>query len=156
MLGVKIGVFAIVVTLVFTFLFGVHYVVEPGMTPAFKDGDLVLYNRTDKNYRRDDLTLVTYKGQMQVRRVVATAGDTVDITGEGLVVNGSRQQEREIYKETVRYVEGIDFPLKLGPGEVFLLGDARDIADDSRIYGSVHVADTHGKVMTLLLRRRNL
>ncbi|WP_230398937.1 S26 family signal peptidase [Novisyntrophococcus fermenticellae] len=32
------------------------------------------------------------KGQLQVRRVVAAAGDTVDITEDALIINGAVQQ----------------------------------------------------------------
>ncbi|MCL2750775.1 MAG: S26 family signal peptidase [Coriobacteriia bacterium] len=37
--------------------------------------------------------------------------------------------------------------------EIFVLGDARGGATDSRIYGLVQIDNTHGTVMTLLRRR---
>jgi len=154
-LGIKIGAIAAVFALTFTFLYGLHYDTEPGMHPAVKDGDLVLYYRLDKRYRPGDLLLLTFQGQRQVRRVVATAGDTVDITEEGLVINGALQQERGIYQKTQRYADGVDFPLTLKGNEVFVLGDARENAADSRVYGPVNVKDTRGTVITIL-RRRNL
>jgi len=96
-----------------------------------------------------------YRGQRQVRRVVATAGDTVDITGDGLVVNGALQQEPEIYQRTQRYADGASFPLTLSEGQVFVLGDARENAADSRIYGAVDVTNTLGKAIAIL-RQRNI
>jgi len=98
---------------------------------------------------------LSYNGDAQVRRVIAVAGDTVDIKERGLMINGSFQQESEIFFETVRYEEGIDFPLTLQEGEVFVLGDARINVADSRIYGPVRIEDTKGKVFTIL-KRRNL
>jgi len=109
----------------------------------------------DKTYAAGDVLLLTSQEQKQVRRVVATAGDTVDITEEGLLVNGALQQEPEIYEETQRYEGGAAFPLTVGEGQVFVLGDARENATDSRIYGAVNVKDTLGKVIAVL-RRRNL
>jgi len=154
-LGIKIGVIAAAFALLFTFLYGLHYSKEPGMNPAVKDGDLALYYRLDKKYKPGDLLLLAFRGQKQVRRVIAVAGDTVDITEEGLLLNGALQQERDIYQKTQRYAQGVDFPLTLKANEVFVLGDARENADDSRIYGPVNVKDTRGTVITIL-RRRNL
>lgn len=53
------------------------------MYPNIKDGDLVVYYRLDKNYTARDLTVLDYQGSRQVRRVIAVAGDTVDITEDG-------------------------------------------------------------------------
>ena len=69
------------------------------MYPNIKDGDLVVYYRLDKNYTARDLTVLDYQGSRQVRRVIAVAGDTVDITEDGLLVNGSPQQEPGIYEK---------------------------------------------------------
>ena len=154
-LGIKAGVIAGAALLIFTFVYGLHYNVEPGMDPAVKDGDMVMYYRWEKDYHAGDLLLLTFREQNQVRRVVATAGDTVDITEEGLVINGALQQEPGIYRQTQRYAEGIGLPVTLGANEVFVLGDAREGATDSRIYGPVNVKDTRGAVITIL-RRRNL
>ena len=150
---IKIGVIAAVFALLFTFLYGLHCAAEPGMHPAVKDGDLVLYYRLDKHYHPGDLLLLTFQKEKQVRRVIATAGDTVDITEEGLFINGSLQQERGIYERTQRYADGVDFPLTLGKNEVFVLGDARENAADSRVYGPVNIKDTNGTVITILRRR---
>ena len=152
-LGIKLGAIIAAVALAFTFLYGLHYNVDPSMVPAMKDGDLAMYYRLDKNYHAGDLCLLTFQGKKQVRRVIATAGDTVDITEEGLTINGAPQQERGIYRPTERYAEGVDFPLTLGENEIFLLGDAREGVTDSRVYGAVNVKDTAGTVIAVFRRR---
>lgn len=154
-LALKILVIAGVTLLLFTFVYGLHYNVDPSMYPAVKDGDLIMYYRLDKDYRAGDLLLLIFQGEKQVRRVIATAGDSVDISEEGLIINGALQQEREIYRQTQRYAEGIEFPLTLGENEVFVLGDAREGVTDSRVYGAVDTQKTLGTVITIL-RRRNL
>jgi signal peptidase I len=88
-------------------------------------------------------------------RVVAVAGDQVDIREDGLYVNGYLQYEENIYEKTTRYEEGVDFPLTVGEGEVFVLGDSRENSTDSRIFGPVSVADTYGKTI-MIIRRRNV
>jgi signal peptidase I len=152
---IKIAVIAAIGTAALTFVYGFHRGVEPGMAPAFKSEDVAIFYRWDKDYRVGDVLLLAFRGEKQVRRVVAVEGDTVDITQDGLVVNGAIQQEPEIYEDTERYVEGASLPLTLGKGEVFVLGDARKNAEDSRVYGAVNGKDTFGKVLTVI-RRKNI
>jgi len=152
-LGIKIAAIAASALLLFTCVYGLHRSAEPGMNPSVKDGDLVIFYRFDKQYRAGDLVLLSFQGKEQVRRVVATAGDTVDVTVDGLVINGALQQEPGIYQKTQRYAQGVPFPLTLGEGQVFVLGDAREGAADSRIYGPVNAVDTRGTVITIFRRR---
>ena len=152
---IKIAAIAISFVFIFTCFYGLHRTADPDMSPMIKDGDLVMFYRLDKNYAIGDLLLVNYQGERQVRRVVAKAGDTVDITESGLTVNGAVQQEPAIYQQTRRYKEGVSFPLTVAEGQVFVLGDARENAEDSRIYGPVNTKETLGKVITVV-RRRNL
>jgi len=152
-LAIKIAVIATAFLLLFSFVYGLHYYVDPSMVPMVKDGDLVLFYRLDKSYAIGDLLLLNFQGERQLRRVVAKAGDTVDITEDGLIINGAVQQEPEIYQQTQRYEEGVSFPLTVGEGQVFVLGDAREYAADSRIYGPVNTKDTQGTVISILRRR---
>ena len=153
-LGIKITVIAIAIATIFTFVYGFHRNTDPDMAPMVKTGDLVLFYRLDRDYTIGDLLVLDFQGERQVRRVVARGGDTVDIEEGGLIVNGAMQQEPEIHGETWRYENGTDFPLTVGPGQVFVLGDAREDATDSRVYGPVDTGDTLGTVITTL-RRRN-
>jgi signal peptidase I len=150
---VKIAVICGIAALALTLVYGLHRNADPDMGPAVKDGDLALYYRLDRDYAAGDLTVLGYQGGKQIRRVVAIEGDTVDITEEGLVINGALQQEPEIYEKTTRYTEGIGFPLTVGRNEVFVLGDSRENATDSRVYGPVDIADTKGTVMAIVRRR---
>jgi len=152
-LGAKLGALVLVSLLLLSFVFGLHYNVDADMYPAIKDGDLIMYNRWSKDFHAGDLAVLSFQDQTQVRRVVAVAGDTVDIVRGGLMINGALIQEHEIYESTQRYVGGIDFPITLQDNEIFVLGDARGGATDSRIYGLVQVDDTRGTVMTLFRRR---
>ena len=150
----KIGSIVLISLLLFTFLYGVVRYEEPGMAPAIKDGDLVFFHRySGAGYIARDVIALDINGQTQVRRVVATAGDTVDITESGLVINGALQHESEIFQKTERYAEGVGFPLTVPEGQVFVLGDHRADIMDSRIYGCVEVDRTLGKVMAVIRRR---
>lgn len=149
----KIATVLAALILLFTFLFGIYGNQDASMHPAVKEGDLVAFYRLDRSYTTGDCVVVEYEEKKQIRRVAAVAGDTVDITEDGLVINGEPQMETAIYEETIRYTEGIEFPLTVGEGELFLLGDSRRNAMDSRIYGCVSSKDTLGKVITVIRRR---
>ena len=153
LLGFKILMLGVIFGIIFLVIFGIARSADVSMSPAVKDGDLVLYYRLDKDYRQGDVVVLDVNGETQIRRVVAVAGDTVDVTEEGLVVNGALQQESGIYEETHRYEEGIAFPVTLKEGEVFLLGDGRGHSTDSRIYGPVNSRDIKGKAITVIRRR---
>ena len=117
----KIASILLIAVLLFTFMFGFVRYQEPHMDPAIKDGDLVLfYRHTKGEYLPGDTVVLEFEGQKQVRRVIATAGDIVDIAEGGLYINGALQQEAEIYQRTERYADGIDFPLTVPEGQVFL------------------------------------
>jgi signal peptidase I len=149
----KIAIACIALVLIFTFMFGICRYQDATMNPAVKDGDLVLWYRPDKDYTASDLLVLEYEGKLQVRRVIATAGDVVDITEDGLFINGSLQQEPDIYEDTLRYDTGVEFPMIIEEGQVFVLGDNRTRAVDSRVYGAVDIKNTLGKVMTIIRRR---
>ena len=149
----KILAIAGILVLTFTFALGIFRNPDISMAPAVKDGDLVFFNRLDKSCVSSDVVVVKKQGEKQVRRVVAIAGDTVDITEDGLMVNDAYVQEPGIYEQTGRYAEGIEFPVTLEEGEIFVLGDKRENSTDSRIYGPVKTEDILGKVITLIRRR---
>ncbi len=152
----KIAICVLVFVLLFTFLFGIIRYQEPAMAPAIKDGDLVIFYRCKQSgYLPRDAIVLEAEGQRQVRRVVATAGDMVDIVEDELMINGAFQQEPDIYQITQRYQEGVAFPLTVPEGQVFVLGDSRTIATDSRNYGCVKIEDTLGKVI-IVIRKRDI
>ena len=137
----------------FTFVFGIFTSGDLSMSPSVKAGDLVIYYRLQKEYHVADVVVIEKAGEKQVRRVAAVEGDTVNITEEGLVINGYVQQEQEIYEPTELFAEGIKFPLTVGKGEVFILGDSRTKSKDSRIYGTVGIEEIKGIAITTIRRR---
>lgn len=154
LLLLKILIVILLFVLLFTFLFGATRYNDVAMEPNIKSGDLVIYSRIDKDFDVGQEAALKYQGKTQVMRVVATAGDTVDMTPDGFTVNGALQEEPNPQKETLPYTEGVTFPITLKKGEIFLLGDDRENSADSRVYGAVQQEDTLGKVLNIV-RRRN-
>lgn len=150
---VKLAAIAIVCCLLFTFVFGIGAVSGEGMYPRLRDGDLVIYYRLVNNWNIGDVIAFTADGQQQYGRIVARGGDTVDMTEDGqLAINGSVQQE-EVFFATLKEGRETELPITLEEGEVFILGDNRTGAVDSRDFGPVAAGEIDGKVITLLRRR---
>ena len=149
----KIAFIVLVVFLIFTFLYGIVRINDVSMKPAIKDGDLVMYYRLDKRFISGDVAVFEYDGRITCGRVVAVAGDTVDITKNGLKINDAEQISQDIYFDTTQFKNGVDFPITVGEGQVFVLGDNRPQASDSRIYGCLDSKDVRGKVIAVIRSR---
>ena len=155
MLLLKIVILVCVFAILFTYVFGFYRNQSVAMEPALKDGDVVVYFGINNKIHANDLVVVKYLGKTMVERVIAVEGDEVDIDKDGLIVNGAHVQEQGIYSETTQFEDGVDFPLTVGYGRLFVLGDNREHATDSRIFGCIKEKDIKGKVIGIF-RRRNL
>mgnify|MGYP000764851995 FL=1 len=112
-----------------------------------------MYYRLDKRFVSGDVAVFEDNGRNTTGRVVAVAGDTVDITKDGLKINGADQVSQDIYFDTTQFKDGVDFPVTVGSGQVFILGDNRPQASDSRIYGCIDIKDVKGKVIAIIRSR---
>lgn len=146
----EILVFLAAVYAVFFYVLGVARVQGASMEPSLRDGELLLFYRLDKQYKKGDIVLVHMGGGTEfVKRIAAVEGDTVDFDeGAGtLLVNGKPVEEAYIYSRTLPASGTITFPLEVGAGEVFLLGDNRDVSRDSREFGCVPLSEVIGRVL---------
>lgn len=149
----KIAVFAIVLIILFGYLFGLMQNTSPDMQPSFREGDLVLYSRIENRFAVDEVVVVRYEDREILGRIVAVAGDEVNITSDGLTINGALVQEPNARGETTGFAEGISFPMTVPEGMVFVLGDNREHATDSRIFGCIETENVQGRVIGLFRHR---
>lgn len=137
--------------LIFTQLFLVMQVEGNGMFPAVKDGDLVIGFRMQQDYQKNDVAAVSIDGQLLVGRIVARGGDVVSVEAGVLLVNGTPQSGEIMYPTEPG--ETMVFPYTVPAGHVFVLGDYRTQARDSRDFGAVPMENVEAKVITILRRR---
>lgn len=91
-----------------------------------------------------------------VCRVVAAPGDTVEVTEDRrLIVNGNAMIESGIFYSTAAYAGYMQYPIRLGPDEYFVMADFRNGGVDSRFFGPVSKDEIQGTVITIV-RRNNL
>ncbi len=146
------------VVLVFTFVARLIGVDGPSMVPTLQNGDrlVVVSSLLYHDYKPGDIVVARKDSFMSdpiVKRVIAVEGQTVDIDFDtGCVyVDGELLDEPYINELTLRE-EGTEFPLTLGEGEVFLMGDNRNRSSDSRdpSLGTVDTRYIIGKAVFLL------
>ena len=150
----------IVILLVFLLAFRVVVVSGPSMNATLVHGDylLLINNILCKNFEQGDIVVAAKdsfnNGEPFIKRVIATEGQWVDIDFEqGIVyVNGTALDEPYANTPTNMY-EGVDFPLQVDEGCVFVLGDNRNASKDSRSLeiGLVDTREILGKAIFLFL-----
>jgi len=138
----------VLLAVVFGLLFGVLLQGDDGMRPAFKKGQPVVYLRVTGEVKRGDLVCLRLPdGTPAVRRVVAAAGDSVDVREGIAYINGIAERGSYSFTRTDPRPEGPIYPLILRQGELFVLGDARETALDSRDFGVVRKDALLGRLM---------
>ena len=117
--------------LVSVFAFPVFQIQGSSMSPTLTDGDVVIAHK-GSSPRTGDLVAFYHGNDILVKRVIATAGQWVDIDRYGNVsVDG--QPLDEPYLETKSLGEcDITLPYQVPESHVFVMGDERDISIDSR------------------------
>ena len=96
-LVLKLLIFLVLIAVMIFFVFGIYRCSDNMMSPAFKDGDLAIYYRLQKEFQPSDTVIIEKDGETQIRRIIAKPGDSVEITADGLKINGYLQQETGIY-----------------------------------------------------------
>lgn len=123
------------------------------MNPALQDGDLLIAYRQIGQLRYGDILLCRAEGKVVCLRVIARSGDTVTLEENGRVLINGAQEGMQVFYPTFGSEEE---PYYVVPeGELFLLGDGRLEAKDSRSFGYISQGDVLGKVFTVI-RRHNL
>lgn len=138
----------ILILILLNFLVGVSFVKGTSMEPTLTDGEPVFYVRILKEYQRGDVVSVRMpSGEYYVKRVVAVAGDKVDLRNGDLYINDVKQEESYIKGVTEKEGIKVTYPCVVPEGRVFVLGDNREDSLDSRAFGSVMTEQIKGKLL---------
>ena len=101
------------------------------MTPTLNSGDIVCSVK-GSSFEPGDIVAFYYNNKILVKRVIARAGEWVDIDWEGNVyVDGELLQEAYVKEKALGECD-IELPYQVPEGRIFVMGDHRSVSVDSR------------------------
>ncbi len=89
-------------------------------------GDVVIFESNELDENGD--------AKFLIKRVVGLPGETIEITQNGLYVDGELIPE-DYVKDSISTT--VDATATLGEGEYYVLGDNRVVSKDSRVFGAI-------------------
>lgn len=134
--------------LVAVLLLPVLQIYGTSMTPTLGDGNIVL-SLKGSEFESGDVIAFYYNNKILVKRVIATAGEWVDITEDGTVyVNNIELDEPYISEKSLGECD-LEFPYQVPESRLFVLGDHRNVSIDSRstVVGCVAEEQIVGKII---------
>ena len=123
------------------------------MSPAFREGDLLLVTRGPSVPKRGSVVLLNMRQangpQFQVKRIVGLPGERIVFEDGLLHIDGVHY--REPYLGGMPANVGLDrLTCDVGEGEYYVLGDNRAHSTDSRSYGPAPGSEILGVVRARL------
>ncbi len=141
------------------FVFKVANISGISMEPTLKHAETVYINRLVYVFskpKKGDIIAFPYKGgnapSDYVKRIIGLPGDEIDLRDYKFYVNGEPLDDA-YSTEYVTAMGDVRFPVTVPEGSYFVLGDNRNLSNDSRYLsvGCVNKSDIYGKVSLRIL-----
>jgi signal peptidase I len=156
----------LVVTLVIFFVIQ-NFVAQPfqvqmhSMDRTFAQGDYVLVDRLTGRwspYARGQVIVfrppagANEQNDPFIKRVIGVGGDTVEVRDGRVFVNGIALDEPYLYRNAAGVIEptvasGDQSRWVVPAGELFVMGDHRQVSEDSRVFGPIPVSSVIGRAV---------
>ncbi|MDD5491950.1 MAG: signal peptidase I [bacterium] len=139
------------------------------MRPTIENEDIIL-EKYVSNYVPQRGKIIAFKSPRHTvedfcKRVIGVPGDTIEIRDKTVFVNGQR-----LFETYIMHNDSLDFsrfsdkfvipkelqkrdamaPVTIPEGKCFVLGDNRDLSDDSRYFGLVSLRDVDCEIIKII------
>ena len=129
---------------------------DGGMSPTLESDNVALCLRDKRMLElpepaRGDVVLLSFEDKLLVKRVIAVGGDEVSVDEAGVVsVNGEIIDED--YVTALYGGSDVTYPITVPDGELFVMGDHRALAVDSRsrVFGTVPLESVAGRPVAVI------
>lgn len=129
------------------------YVIPSGsMIPTIELQDRVIANKFIYRFtepRRGDIVVLddpTGSVDTLIKRVVGLGGETVDILGGKVLIDGEALDEPYTHGLPTEPMT-LEMPYEIPEGSVWLMGDYRTNSADSRVFGAVPLSEIRGRAI---------
>lgn len=137
-------IMALIIVLPVVFFCRPTYVKGFSMQPTLNDKNIVVTKVGIKHLKRGNIIVFDANpraDELYIKRVIGIPGDVVEIKGGLVYVNGERVKESYLKESTVTEPE---MKVTVPENEVFVLGDNREVSDDSRYIGTISIKKIKG------------
>ena len=124
-------VVAALAVLVATLWMPVLRIYGTSMAPTLPGGSIVVTTKTN-SFAAGDIVAFYYNNNILVKRVIAQAGDWVDVDQDGNIYVNSVLLEEPYIEEKAFGDTNIELPYQVPEGRIFVVGDNRAVSVDSR------------------------
>jgi signal peptidase I len=168
-----IGMALLLALFIRTFIVQAFKIPSGSMIPTLQIGDHILVNKLAYGVRvpfwghylvdfgkvqRGDVVVFIFpedRSKDFIKRVVGVAGDTVEVRGKKIYINGQQVEDPYAHFEgddpqNILPASRDDYgPTKVPENHLFVMGDNRDRSYDSRFWGFVNLDDVRGKAFLI-------
>ena len=125
-------VVAAIAVLVATLWMPVLRIYGTSMAPTLPDGTIVVSVKKRSNFEPGEIVAFYYNNNILVKRVIAQAGDWVDIDEDGNIYVNNVLLDEPYIDEKAFGDTNIELPYQVPEGRIFVVGDNRAVSIDSR------------------------
>jgi len=118
------------------------------MNPTLNEKDIVI-SLKGSSFQTGDIVAFYYNNKILVKRVIAQAGDMVNVLEDGTVIVNGRELDEPYVSQKALGECDLEFPYQVPESRYFLMGDHRETSVDSRssMVGCISNEQLVGKIV---------